>query len=75
MKSGGIIGLILVIVGVILLAWGGYTSFTTKENVAKLGPVEINKNESHPVPIGLIAGGACVVVGIIVVATGAGKSA
>jgi uncharacterized membrane protein YidH (DUF202 family) len=74
MKSGGILGLILIIVGVILLAWGGYTSFTTKENVAKVGPVEINKNESHPVPIGLIVGGICVVGGIVFLVTGRGGS-
>ncbi|MEO8439549.1 MAG: hypothetical protein ABI540_04940 [Spartobacteria bacterium] len=66
MKSGGLFALILVVLGVILLAYGGYTSFTTKENVAKLGPLEINKQQEHPVPIGLIAGGLCIVGGIIV---------
>ena len=49
----------------ILLGYGGYTSFTTKENVAKLGPVEINKTNDHPVPIGPIVGGLCIVGGIV----------
>jgi uncharacterized membrane protein len=66
MKPAGVLGLILIVVGVILLAYGGYTSFTTKENVAKLGPVEINKNQEHPVPIGPIVGGVCIVGGIII---------
>ncbi|MGI8957504.1 MAG: hypothetical protein ACR2II_11420 [Chthoniobacterales bacterium] len=66
MNSSGVFALILVVLGVILLAYGGYTSFTTKENVAKLGPLEINKQQEHPVPIGLIAGGLCLVGGIIV---------
>ena len=66
MKPGGIIALLLIIVGVVMLAYGGYTSFTTKENVAKIGPLEINKHERHPVPIGPIVGGLCIVGGIIV---------
>lgn len=66
MKPGGIIALLLIVVGVVMLAYGGYTSFTTKENVAKIGPLEINKHERHPVPIGPIVGGLCIVGGIIV---------
>ncbi len=66
MKPGGILALLLIIVGVIVLGYGGYTSFTTKENVAKIGPLEINKHEEHPVPIGPIVGGLCIVGGIII---------
>lgn len=70
MKSGGLLALILIVVGVILLAWGGYTTFTTRENVAKLGPVEINKETERPVPVGLIVGGLFLVGGIIVFVSG-----
>ena len=70
MKPAGIVGIILIAIGIVLLAYGGYTSFTTKENVAKLGPIEINKQQEHPVPIGPIAGGVCIVGGIILVLTG-----
>ena len=70
MKPAGMFGIILIAIGIILLAYGGYTSFTTKENVAKLGPIEINKQQEHPVPIGPIAGGVCLVGGIILVVTG-----
>ena len=75
MKPAGIFGIILIAIGIIALAYGGYTSFTTKENVAKLGPIEINKQEKHPVPIGPILGGVCLVGGIILVLTGNGKTA
>ena len=64
------IGIILVVVGIVMLAYGGYTSFTTKENVAKIGPLEINKHEEHPVPIGPIVGGVCIVGGIILLVSG-----
>ncbi len=75
MKPAGVIGLILIAAGIILLAWGGYTSFTTRENVAKLGPLEINKENRHPVPIGPIAGGLCLAGGIVLVLTGSKRSA
>ncbi|MEY2578092.1 MAG: hypothetical protein QOI49_916 [Verrucomicrobiota bacterium] len=74
MKPAGIFGIILIAVGIVLLAYGGYTSFTTKENVAKLGPIEINRQQEHPVPIGPIAGGVCLVGGIILVLTGNRKT-
>jgi uncharacterized membrane protein YidH (DUF202 family) len=70
MKPTGILGIVLIAIGIIAIAYGGYTSFTTKENVAKVGPLEINKHEEHPVPIGLIVGGICVVGGIIALVSG-----
>lgn len=76
MKPAGIIGVILIIVGIVALAYGGFASFSTKENVAKLGPLEINKENEHRVPIGPIVGGVCLVGGILLVITGArGSSA
>ena len=69
MKPGALIGILLIVVGVIALAYGGYSSFTTKENVAKLGPLEINKEEERRVPTGPIVGGLCVVGGIILLVT------
>ena len=75
LKPAGIFGIILIAIGIIALAYGGYTSYTTKENVAKLGPIEINKHEEHPVPIGPIVGGICLVGGIVLVLTGNRKTA
>lgn len=69
MKPMGILGVILIAIGIIALAYGGYTSFTTKENVAKLGPVEINKQNEHPVPIGPIVGGICLAGGVVLLMT------
>jgi hypothetical protein len=74
-KPAGILGIILIAVGIIAIAYGGYTSYTTKENVAKLGPIEINKHEEHPVPLGPIIGGVCIVGGIILLVSGKGRTA
>ena len=70
MRPVGILGVILVVVGIAMLAYGGYAVYTTTENVAKLGPLEINKQEEHPVPIGPIIGGICIVGGIILLVSG-----
>jgi hypothetical protein len=74
MKPAGFLGIILIVAGIITLAYGGYTSFTTKENVARLGPIEINKHEEHPVPLGPIVGGVFLAGGIILVLTGNRKA-
>lgn len=74
MKPTGILGIVLIVIGIIALAYGGFASFTTKENVAKVGPVEINKQESHPVPIGPIVGGICLVGGVVLLVSGRGNA-
>jgi len=70
MKPAGILGLVLIVVGIVLLAWGGFASFTTKENVAKLGPLEVNKENEHRLPVGPIVGGVCIVGGVILLISG-----
>jgi len=73
-KPIGILGIILIAIGIIALAYGGYTSFTTKENVAKLGPLEVNKQDEHRVPIGPIVGGVCLAGGIVLLVAGNKRS-
>jgi hypothetical protein len=70
MKPAGIFGLILIVIGIVVLAWGGFAKFTTKENVAKLGPLEVNKENEHRVPVGPIVGGVCIVGGVLMLVTG-----
>ena len=74
MKPTGIVGIILIVVGIVLIAWGGFASYTTKENVAKLGPLEVNKEHEHNVPIGPIVGGVCIVGGNILMVSGRGPA-
>ncbi len=74
MKPSGIVGIILIVIGIIALAYGGFTSFATKENVAKLGPLEVNKQDEHRVPIGPIVGGVCLAGGIVLLVAGNKRS-
>lgn len=65
-----VIGIVLIILGILGFVFGG-VSFTQSEEVADLGPLEIEKEETRTVPIAPIASGAAVVAGIALVAIGA----
>ena len=75
MRPAGIFGIILIVIGIIVIAYGGFASFTTKENVAKLGPLEVNKEKEHPIPVGPIVGGLCIVGGVILLVAGGRSTA
>ncbi len=61
MKTAGIV---LIIIGAIALLYTGFT-FTTKEKVVDLGPLEINKEKKHNVNWPPIAGGILLAGGIV----------
>ena len=62
------IGMLLIVAGVIGLAWGGFTYTKERHNV-DLGPVDFQVTEKKTVPIPPIAGAVAVVAGILLVAT------
>ena len=64
-----IFGMILIVVGLIGLAWGGFT-YTTKEKVIDLGPIHATRDETHTVPLPPIAGGLALVSGIVLLVAG-----
>ena len=67
-----LIGIVLIVFGVLALAMGGF-SYTTKERVVDLGPLKVDADKEHSLPIAPIAGVAAVVAGIALVVVG-GKS-
>lgn len=58
-----ILGAILVVVGLIGLAWGGI-NYTTREKIVDIGPIHATREEKHTVPLPPIAGGVAVIGGI-----------
>lgn len=50
-----IVGVLLVIVGVAALVYGGF-SYTTKKKAVDIGPIQIDKTEHHSVPLPPILG-------------------
>jgi uncharacterized membrane protein YidH (DUF202 family) len=63
-------GIILIILGVAALIYGGF-SYTSKKKAVDMGPIQIEKSEHHtlPVPpllgvIAILGGGALVYLGV-----------
>ena len=67
-----IIGMVLIVFGVLALAFGGF-SYTTRERVVDLGPLKVDADKQHSLPVAPIAGVAALVGGIAMVVAG-GKS-
>ena len=67
-----VVGMILLVAGLIVLAWGGFTYTQNRHNV-DLGPVEFNVSEKKTVPIPPIAGAVAMVAGLALLVAGSGK--
>jgi hypothetical protein len=64
-----VIGMILIALGLVGLAWGGFT-YTTREKVVDLGPIHASRDKTHTVPLPPIAGAASLIGGIVLLAAG-----
>ena len=73
MKPAGIVGIILIVIGLIGFAWGGF-GWTTQKKDAQLGPLEITHKESHGIAFPPIASGLCLVSGIVLMVVASRKS-
>ena len=58
------IAIVLVVLGVLGLAYGGL-SWTRRDTVVDAGPIEITADKRETLPIPPIAGGALLVVGLV----------
>jgi hypothetical protein len=59
-----VLGLILIGLGLLGLAWGGFT-YTKRQKVVDLGPIHATRDETHSVPLPPIAGAVAVIGGIV----------
>ena len=64
-----IIGVILIIVGLIGLIWGGI-SYTREEKVLDLGPIEATAERRQTIPVTPLAGGLALAGGIVLLVAG-----
>jgi len=62
------IGLILIVLGLLGLAWGGIT-YTTHEKVLDIGPIHATHEEKHTVPLPPLAGAMALIAGAALLAT------
>jgi len=74
MKATTIIGVVLIVLGLAALALGGI-SYTDREKVLDIGPVEATTEERKTIPLPPIVGGAAVVAGIVLIVAGTRRRA
>jgi uncharacterized membrane protein YidH (DUF202 family) len=72
MKPATIVGIILIIIGVVALAYQGI-NYTTKDKVVDLGPLKVEAKREKTIPIPPIVGIAALVGGVVLVAVSARK--
>jgi hypothetical protein len=63
---------ILIVLGLFGLAWGGFT-YTTQEKVVDIGPIHATREKTHDVPIPPIAGALALIGGVALLAVGRKK--
>jgi hypothetical protein len=73
MKPAGIIGIILIAIGIIALAYGGIT-YTKREKVIDAGPLQVSADKKKTIPLPPVLGGICLVGGILLVVVGSRKT-
>jgi uncharacterized membrane protein YidH (DUF202 family) len=72
MTGRTLLGVILIAIGAIALAYQGFT-YTTHKKVLDIGPIQATKEERQTIPVPPIIGVIAIISGIAVVALGRGK--
>ena len=72
MKPTTLIGIVLVVIGIIALAYQGIT-YTTQKKVLDIGPIHATKEEHHTIPLPPIIGAIALVGGAIILFAGQRK--
>jgi hypothetical protein len=70
LKPTSLAGFVLIVLGVIALAYQGIT-YTTHKKVLDVGPIQATKTEHKTIPLSPIFGGVALVCGIILMIAGA----
>ena len=73
MKSTATMGVFLVLLGVAALVYQGIT-YTTRETVLDLGPIQATKETTKTMPLPPLLGGMAVLGGVFLIVLGAKRS-
>lgn len=70
MKAATLLGIALIVIGIISLAYQGFT-YHTQKRVLDVGPIHATKTENHTVPLPPLLGGLALAGGIVLMVAGA----
>jgi hypothetical protein len=73
MKVASLVGILLIVVGIIGLAYGGIT-YTRKEKVVDIGPIQATRETHERLPLPPIVGGLSLAAGVILLVAGAKRA-
>ncbi len=73
MKTNIVIGIILIVLGIAALAYQGIT-YTTREKVIDLGPIQMTAEKEKTIPLPPIVGGLALIAGTVMLFMGRKKS-
>jgi len=59
-----ILGIVLMLAGVLALAYGGFT-YTTHKKAVDMGPLQVERSKRHSVPVPPLAGIGALAVGAV----------
>jgi len=69
MRPVTVVGIILIVLGVVALAYQGIT-YTTSEKVVDLGPLQVEAKRERTIPLPPLLGGLALAGGIVLVIVG-----
>lgn len=69
MKPATIVGIALIVLGVIALAYQGI-SYTTTEKVVDIGPLKVEAQKEKTIPLPPVLGGVAVAAGVVLLIVG-----
>lgn len=72
MKPAFFIGIVLIVLGVVALAYGGI-NYTKREKVIDLGPIQASADREKTFPLPPVVGVLSLVGGVVLVAVGSKK--
>ncbi len=68
-----IVGVVLIVVGIIALVYGGI-SYTSREKVLDIGPIEATRETRKTVPLPPLLGGFALAGGVVLLIVGSKRS-
>ena len=65
-----VIGILLIVLGVVALAYQGIT-YTTRKKIVDIGPIQATKDTTKTIPLSPVLGGVALAGGVVLLLAGA----
>jgi uncharacterized membrane protein YidH (DUF202 family) len=73
MRTNTLLGIILIVIGIVAFAYQGIT-YTTREKVVDLGPVQMTAERTKTLPLPPVVGAIALIGGVVLLVAGSKKS-